>query len=228
MYHQAFQGYKLLFNLNDSRGGEGDMRLRIMQLALVCVLVSLLSVPMLGCRSEAPKTFYWDAALTDAYVPPKEDPAGGQPATDIAAGGQVYQNKYGSVLIPAGWIPGKNRDGVDVKNLANGAVFRSSESDDAEIVTVMIYHNPVCTPEHFDDWFDAYYTQRRIYTFGEDYTFAGITYRSMTYDSILGGTDYQLQALNSQNIMVEVTLHNLTPEDANARYVLDHILLKEQ
>jgi hypothetical protein len=181
-----------------------------------------------GCTSDELKPFYWDAALTNEYIPPEKDLTGGQNPAEIDAGAQVFQNKYGSVLIPADWIIGKDRSGVAVKNLANGAVFRSSKSDDASIVSIKIYRNVVASSEGFNEWFDTFYASKRVYTFGPDYAFGTMTYRSVSFDALVGGTGYKLEYMSPQNVLVEVNIYHATPRDSDIVFILDRIIVKDQ
>jgi hypothetical protein len=194
--------------------------------AALCVASLLLF--LFGCESKELKPFYWDAGLSDEYIPPAQDPAGGQSSEEISAGAQVFQNKYGSVLIPANWIVGKDRSGVSVRNLANGAVFRASEADDAKMVSIKIYHNVVTSPDEFGEWFDEFYTSKRVYSLGSDYTFAGKTYRSAAFDALVGGTGYKLEYMSPQNILVEVNVYHATPDDPEIKFIVDRIIVKDQ
>jgi hypothetical protein len=196
---------------------------------VLAVVLAALAICLLGaCQQQGLKPFYVDAQLTEPYVPPARDETGGQDPAEIAAGAQLFENRYGSVLIPADWVIGKDRSGVDVKNLANGAVFRASESDKAERVSIKIYHNPVTTAGEFPGWFDAFYTAKRVYTLGPDYRFGDITYRSVSYDSLYGGTAYTLEYLSPDSVMVEIDIIQATPESADVAWILERVRLKEQ
>jgi hypothetical protein len=201
---------------------------RLLPKALLVPCVISLVFCLSGCTSDELKPFYWDAGLTDEYIPPGKDPTGGQNPEEIEAGAQVFQNKYGSILIPADWIVGKDRSGVAVKNLANGAVFRSSENEDARMVSIKIYHNIVASSEGVSEWFDAFYTRKQIYTFGPDYTFDDKTYRSVSFDALVGGTGYKLEYMSPQNVLVEVNIYHATPSDPDIVFILDRIIVKDQ
>jgi hypothetical protein len=193
---------------------------------MLSIVVSLV-LSLAGCQDDQKlKPFYWDAALTDEYVPPTEDPTGGQDPALIADGAQVFQNKYGSILIPASWTIGKDRSGVDVKNLANGAVFRSSADDSAEIVTIKIYNNLVTEPSGFATWFESFYSRLPSYQLSQDYSFNGLVYKCVTFDAMIGGTAYKLEYMSPNNTLVEVNIYNSSPDDPDIRFILDSVHIK--
>jgi hypothetical protein len=200
---------------------------RMLPKALLVLCVIALSATMYGCEKKELQPFYWDVDLTEEYIPPGNDPAGGQDPSEIEAGAQVFQNKYGSILIPADWIIGKDRAGVSVKNLANGAIFRESESDDAQMVGVKIYHNIVTDPEQFSEWFDSFYTTKKFYTPEPDQTFNGKTYRVVSFDALVGGTAYRLEYMAPNNTLVVFDVYHATPDDVDIAYIINSVIVKE-
>ena len=198
----------------------------LLSFVMLLIIVSLV-LALAGCQdSHKLKPFYWDAALTDEYVPATEDPTGGQDPALIADGAQVFQNKYGSILIPVGWIIGEDRSSVDVRNLANGAVFRSSAEDSAEIVTIKIYNNLVTEPSGFAAWFESLYSRLPSYQLVQDYSFNGLTYKCVTFDAMVGGTAYKLEYMAPNNTLVEVNVYNSSPDDPDVRFILDSVHIK--
>jgi hypothetical protein len=183
--------------------------------------VLFVALSLVACLDDngVKKPFYWDAALTDEYVPEPTRYANGE----LDEEGRHFENKYGSVIIPEDWIIGKDRNHIDVKNLANGGVFKAGDQEGDPFVVISINKNYGIEPAEFADWFNEFFTSLYIYTFEPDQNFGGNTYLAVSFSDMWDNTAYKLEYLSDTNTMVVIEVHNATLDDPTITKILNSI-----